>query len=110
MSSPSEGFVKMSIECFSLALTFLPSADNKIKAKLIYSRAKAILSVNDSTQLTQATKDANMYVKLRPSAKVTIVYYFIFIIRYQQVRTGYLTLVEGLRIIPNSTKKKHLAN
>lgn len=83
----------MSIESFSLALTFLPSADayDKMKAKLIYSRATAILSVNDSTQLTQAIRDANMYVKLRPSAKV---YYFIFIIQYHQFRTGYLALVE----------------
>ena len=77
MSSKSQGFVKISIECFSLAEKFLADADKKMKAKLLHLRATAILTVNDSTQLALATRDANMYVKLRPSAKVTIIYFFI---------------------------------
>lgn len=84
LMSSSKSFGKISIECFNLALNFLPSDDKKTKAKLVYSRAIAILSANDSTQLDHAIRDANTYVKLRPSAKVTMVYYFIFIIQYLQ--------------------------
>ena len=59
------------IECFSLAQKFLPSDDNsKLKAKISYFRATAILTANESTQLAQAIKDANSYVELCPTVKV----------------------------------------
>ena len=62
----------MSIECFTLAQKFLPSNDSsKLKATISYSRATAILTTNESTQLAQAIKDANTYVELCPrSVKV----------------------------------------
>jgi len=67
-----KAFTKMSIECFTLAQRFLPSNDSsKLKANTSYSRATAILTANESTQLAQAIKDANTYVELCPtSAKV----------------------------------------
>lgn len=65
----SKALANMSIECFTLAETFLPSNDSsKLRAKISYSRAKAILTVNESTQLAQAIKDANAYVEQRPTS------------------------------------------
>lgn len=59
----------MSIECFTLAERFLPSNDSsKLKANISYSRAKAILIANESTQLGQAIKDANSYVEQCPKS------------------------------------------
>ena len=64
-------FAKMSIECFTLAQTFLPSNDSgKVKANISYSRATAILTANESTQLVQAIDDANTYVEQCPTVKV----------------------------------------
>ena len=64
-----KAFAKMSIECFTLAQTFLPSNDSsKLKANISYYRATAILTVNESTQLAQAIKDANAYVEQRPTS------------------------------------------
>ena len=66
-----KAFVKMSIQCFTLAQRFLPSDDvSKLKANISYSRATAILTANESTQLAQAIKDANTYVKQCPTVKV----------------------------------------
>ena len=66
-----KAFAKMSIECFTLAQTFLPSNDSsKLKANISYYRAAAILTVNESTQLAQAIKDANTYVEQCPNVKV----------------------------------------
>lgn len=66
----SKAFVKMSIKCFTLAQTFLPSNDNSMKAKVSYCRATAILTVNESTQLPQAIRDANTYVEQCTTVKV----------------------------------------
>ncbi len=66
-------FVKMSITCFTLALKFLPSTDNALKANVSYSRATVILTISDSTQFDLATSDAKTCVELCPSVKVTIV-------------------------------------
>ena len=61
----------MSINCFTLAQRFLPSNDSsKLKANISYFRATAILTANESTQLAQAIKDANTYVKQCPTVKV----------------------------------------
>ena len=70
-----EAFATMSIKCFNLAQTFLPNNDdndsNKLRANISYSRATAILTANESTQLAQAIKDANTYVEQCPrSVKV----------------------------------------
>ena len=65
----SKAFASMSIECFTLAQTFLPSNDSgKLQAKISYSRAAAILTVNESTQLAQAIKDVNAYVEQYPTS------------------------------------------
>lgn len=64
-----KAFAKMSIECFTLAQTFLPGNDSsKLKANISYSRATAILTASESTQLAQAIKDANTYVELCPTS------------------------------------------
>ena len=66
-----KAFAKMSIECLALAEMFLPSNDSgKLKANISYSRATAILTVNESTQLAQAIKDANTYVEQCRNVKV----------------------------------------
>ena len=66
-----KAFVKMSINCFTLAQRFLPSNDSsKLKANISYFRATAILTANESTQLAQAIEDANTYVKQCPNVKV----------------------------------------
>lgn len=70
----TKAFVKMSITCFTLALKFLPSTDNSMKAKVSCSRATAILIISDSTQFDLATSDAKTYVEQYPSVKVMIVY------------------------------------
>ena len=71
MSSKYKPFTKMSIECFTLAQTFLPSNDgSKLKANISYSRATAILTANESTQLAQAIEDASTYVEQCHTVKV----------------------------------------
>ena len=71
-----KAFVKMSITCFTLALKFVPSTDHSMKAEVSYSRATAILTVNDSTQFDLATSDAKTYVEQCHSVKVIIVQFF----------------------------------
>ena len=69
LKKSSRAFAMMSIECFTLAERFLPSNDSsKLKANISYSRAKAILITNESTQLGQAIKDANSYVEQCPKS------------------------------------------
>ena len=68
----------MSIKCFTLAQTYLPSNDSsKLKANISYYRATAILTSNESTRslLVQAINDANTSVEQFPSFKVIKVYY-----------------------------------
>lgn len=62
-----KAFAKMSIECFTLAQTFLPSNDSKLEANISYFRATAILTANESNQFGQAIKDANTYVQQCPT-------------------------------------------
>lgn len=68
----------MSVECFTLAQRFLPSDENKMKARLCFLRAKTILSIGESSQYTQATKDVQTYVALRPSKKKVVILYVYF--------------------------------
>ena len=68
----------MSVECFTLAQRFLPSDENKMKARLCFLRAKTILSIGESSQYTQATKDAQTYVELCPSKKKVVILYVYF--------------------------------
>jgi len=71
-------FAKMSIKCFTLAQTYLPSNDSsKLKANISYYRATAILTSNESTRSlsVQAINDANTSVEQFRSFKVIKVYY-----------------------------------
>ena len=71
--------MKISVECFTLAQKFLPSDEDKMKARLCFLRAKTILSIGESSQYAQAKKDAQTYVELRPSkTKVVTLYVYFF--------------------------------
>ena len=66
----SKSFVKISLECFALAETFLPEPDMHIKANISHSRASAILSASLSSHYQLAVNDARTYVEQFPSFEV----------------------------------------
>ena len=66
----SKSFVKISLECFALAETFLPEPDMCLKANISYSRASAILSASLSSHYQLAINDARTYVEQFSSFEV----------------------------------------